>query len=573
MMNLKKLFSVAFVATFVLTSCSTLGELSADNFTVTPNPLEAVAGEVPFKVDGKFPEKYMKKKAVVKVTPVLRYTMSDGSSMEKPAKNSATFQGEKVMGNDQTISYKVGGTYTLRSKFDYEPDMAKSELWLRFDARIGKKMFDVPAVKVADGVIATAELISATVGKSTGDVAPDAYQYAIAQKKEAQIKYLINQANVRTSELKSVSVQDFVQILREIKADRAGFEIENIDISAYASPDGGLSLNEKLAANREKSSAEFVQGQLNELELETNVDSKYTAEDWEGFKELVSRSNIQDKEVIVRVLSMYKDPEEREKQIRNISAAYTELADEILPELRRARLTVNYMLIGRSDDEIQQQLKDDASKLSIEELLYSATLTEDIAEKTAIYKTAVKNYPQDYRAYNNLAQLAIKGGDLASAKTYLEQAAAKNPKATEVNANKALVALAEGDAEAAKGFLANAANSENYNEILGNINVAGGNYAQASKNLKNVNTNSAALAHILNKDYAAAVSALESVENPDGMTYYLKAITAARQNQTIHVVNSLKEAFAKDASLKAKAAKDVEFAKLVNNPLFVELMK
>ncbi len=571
-MKFKSFLSVALLATLALTSCKKLGELSADNFTVTPSPLEAVAGQVPFTVDGKFPEKYMKKKAVVTVTPVLRYTTANGV-VETPAQHSATFQGEKVQGNDQTISYKVGGNYTMRSNFAFVPEMAKSELYLKFDAKVGKKVVEVPAVKVADGVLATSTLISSTVSKSTGDVASDAFQYVIAQKKEAQIKYLIEQAKVRNSELKSTSIQDFIQTLRDIKADQKGFEIDNIDISAYASPDGGFDYNKKLAAEREKTSSAFVADQLKELELDAHVDTKYTAQDWEGFKELVANSNIQDKDVIVRVLSMYEDPEEREAQIRNLSAAFSELADEVLPELRRARLTVNYNIIGRSDDEIQAQYKNDASQLSVEELLYSATLTENDAEKEGIYKTTIAQYPADYRAYNNLGQLAIKKGDLNAAKNYLAQAAAKQGNASEVNANQALIAIAEGKTEEAKTYLANAANSKNYNEILGNLQVANGNYNQAAKSLNGVNTNSAALAQILNKDYATANNTLKAVSNPDGMTYYLKAIVAARTNQATSVVSNLQEAIAKDPSLKEKAASDIEFAGMLANAAFANLLK
>ncbi len=571
-MKLKSTLFVALAATLALSSCKKLGELSADNFTVTPSPLEAVSGQVPFTVDGKFPEKYMKKKAVVKVTPVLRYTTADGV-VNTPAKETATFQGEKVLGNDQVIQYKMGGNYTLRSSFDYVPEMAKSELFLQFDARIGKKVFNVPEVKVADGVLATSELISSTVNKSSGAVSTDAFQAVIAEKKEAQIKYLINQAKVRTSELESVSIQEFINTLREIKADQQSYQIENIDVAAYASPDGAVKFNTELAEKREKTSSEFVNKELSNLGLTANVDTRYTAEDWEGFKELVSQSNIQDKDVIIRVLSMYDDPEEREKQIRNLSAAFSELADEILPELRRARLTINYAIVGRTDSEIQSQFKSDASQLSLEELLYSATLTNVAAEKENIYKTIIKNFPSDYRAYNNLGQLMIEKGNLEAAKGYLAQAAAKNPKATEVNANKALLAVAEGNYDAAKNHLAQAGDAKNYNEILGNINIAQGNYAQAAKNLSGVKSNSAALAQILNKEYAKASTTLSAVENPDGMTSYLKAIVATRTNKTADALKNLKDAFAKDASLKAKAAADAEFSELLGNAAFQALVK
>ena len=566
-MQTKLYLSLALAGSLALTSCKKLGELSADNFTVTPSPMEAVSGKVPVTINGRFPEKYMKKKAVVTVTPEIRY---EGG---KATGQSATFQGEKVQGNDQEISYKLGGNYTMKNSFDYVPEMQKSELYLTFQARVGKKEVEVPAVKVADGVLATSTLIKETAGQGTPADAADAYQYAIKQTKQAQIKYLINQANVRTSELKSTSVQEFVKTLRDIKADQKGFMLENIEVSAYASPDGDLDFNTKLAEKRQNTSSNYVSKQLKANELNTKVDEKYTAEDWDGFKELLQASNIQDKDVILRVLSMYEDPEEREKQIRNLSAGYKELADEILPELRRARLTINYNLIGRTDDEIKQQYKADAKELSVEELLYAATLTNDANEKKDIYTTTTKQYPEDYRAYNNLASLAYQDGDLAAAKNYLAQAAAKKGEAAEVNANRAFVAMAEGNYDEAQNYLSKATAAKNYNELLGNLQVAQGNYAQAAQSLQGVKTNSAALAQILNKDYTAAASTLSQVAKPNATTSYLKAIVSARTGQNAAVISNLKDAIAKDANLKARAAKDLEFVALFNDANFQSLVK
>ena len=566
-MQTKLYLSLALAGSLALTSCKKLGELSADNFTVTPSPMEAVSGKVPVTINGRFPEKYMKKKAVVTVTPEIRY---EGG---KATGQSATFQGEKVQGNDQEISYKLGGNYTMKNSFDYVPEMQKSELYLTFQARVGKKEVEVPAVKVADGVLATSTLIKETAGQGTPADAADAYQYAIKQTKQAQIKYLINQANVRTSELKSTSVQEFVKTLRDIKADQKGFMLENIEVSAYASPDGDLDFNTKLAEKRQNTSSNYVSKQLKANELNTKVDEKYTAEDWDGFKELLQASNIQDKDVILRVLSMYEDPEEREKQIRNLSAGYKELADEILPELRRARLTINYNLIGRTDDEIKQQYKADAKELSVEELLYAATLTNDANEKKDIYTTTTKQYPEDYRAYNNLASLAYQDGDLAAAKNYLAQAAAKKSDAAEVNANRAFVAMAEGNYDEAQNYLSKATAAKNYNELLGNLQVAQGNYAQAAQSLQGVKTNSAALAQILNKDYTAAASTLSQVAKPNATTSYLKAIVSARTGQNAAVISNLKDAIAKDANLKARAAKDLEFVALFNDANFQSLVK
>lgn len=565
-MRTKLYFSAALATTLALSSCNKLGELSADNFTVTPSPLEAVSNQVPVTINGRFPEKYMKKKAVVTVIPVLRYEGGEAVGQ------SATFQGEKVQANNQEISYKVGGNYTMKNNFNYIDAMAESELYLTFDAKVGKKTVKVPEVKVADGVIATSTLLGDALAGANGANAADAYQQIIAQKQEAQIKYLINQAKVRSSELNSVSIKDFVKMLRDIKADQKGLKLNNIEVSAYASPDGAYDFNEKLAEKRQGTSSDYVQSQLKSNKLTADIDRKYTAEDWDGFQQLVSASNLQDKEVILRVLSMYQDPEEREKQIRNISAAYNELADEILPELRRARITLNYDIIGRTDDEIKQQYTDDASKLSVEELLYAATLTGKDGRKD-IYTRTTQLYPNDYRAYNNLAEIAYYEGNVAQAASYLTQAAAKKGGAAEVKANEALVALAQGNAAKAEQALAGATTAKNYNELRGNLNIAKGNYAQAAKDLAGVNTNSAALAQILSKDYTGAARTLAAVGKADATTSYLKAILAARTNQSSTAISNLRDAIAKQPAYKARAARDLEFAALFDNSDFRSLMK
>lgn len=540
--------SAAGLALVAFTSCnSKLDALSADNFTVTPSPLETVGNDVPTTINGRFPQKYMKKKAVVTVIPELRY--AGGKAVGQPA----TFQGEKVVGNDQTMSYKLGGNYVMKASFPYSPAMASSELYLTFEARVGKKVVTIPAVKVADGVIATSQLVYLTLASANTATAADGFQREISRQQNAQIKYLISQAKVRTSELKTTSVKDFIKVLRDIKADQKGLALDNVEVSAYASPDGTLKFNTGLAENRKGSAQQYVNGQLKKTKLNTNVDAKYTAEDWDGFQELVAASNIQDKEVILRVLSMYKDPEEREQQIKNLSVAFRELANEVLPELRRARLTVNYRVIGRSDEEIRAQYAADASKLTIEELLYAATLTNDAAERKAIFNKATELYPQDKRAYNGLAQLAYAAGNLSDAENALTHAEGL----PEAYANGALIALEKGNINGAEALLGKALTAGNYNEVLGNLQIARGNYDQAAQNLKGINTNSAALAQILNKDYVAAAQTLAAVNNADAITDYLKAVLAARTGQVEQGVQALRAAIAKNADLRDLASADL----------------
>ena len=548
------------MAAAMLTSCSgKLDKLSSDYFKVNPDPLVADGGQVDATINGVFPEKYMNKKAVITVTPELRFTKNGVQQTVKG--RPATFQGEKVLGNDQTISYQLGGHYTMKSSFPYETAMQKSELYLTFDALLGKKPVDVPAIKVADGVIATSELYHRTLTSAQPSVAADAFQRVVGQKQEANIKFLIQQAELRKSELQNNSVQEFVNLLKRISEDRENMMLGNVEVSAYASPDGGFALNEKLANKRQENTEGFVKQQMKQAQMDADVEANYTAQDWEGFQQLVQASDIQDKDVILRVLSMYKDPQEREQQIKNMSHGFQELADGILPELRRARLTINYETLGRDDDAIFIQYKSDPSKLSVEELIYAASIAETPAEQEAILKTTVRLYPKEARAYNNLAALAYNKGNYDEAQRYLTQAAGTGAACAETKANQGLLALQRGDLKTAENYIGQAGNANGLAETLGNLHLAQGNYALAEQDFNGVNSNSAALAQILNKNYAKAAQTLKNVEKADGMTDYLQAIVNARQGNIDAAQSFLRSAIQKDPSLKEYAANDLEFKK------------
>ena len=560
-MNKNGLFLVSLATAAVLTSCSgKLGALSSDNFSVTPNPLESQAGQVSATINGMFPEKYMKKKAVVTVTPQLRFQGEQGQRSVNG--ESATFQGEKVLGNNQTISYLIGGRYSMKTSFAYEPDMQESELYLTFDAKVGKKRVEVPAVKVATGVVSTSELSKRTLATASAALAEDAFQRVSEQKQEANIKFLIGQAQLRKSELQNNSVQEFVRLLGDIVKNQETMVLDNIEVSAYASPDGGYQLNDRLANKRQDVTNDFLAGEMKKKKMDAHVDTKYTAEDWEGFRELVAASDIQDKDVILRVLSMYQDPEEREQQIKNISAAFRELTDGILPQLRRARMIINYELIGRDDDQILEQMKTDPSVLSLEEILYSATLYENNADAAAAYKKAIANYPKDPRAYNNLARLAYANGNYDEAEQWAQMALNIDKNQAEANANMGLLALKKGDMDAAETYIAKAANANGIGEVMGNLHLAQGKYAQAEQDFARVQSNSAALAQILNKDYQTAANTLKAVKNADATTAYLRAILYARTGNSVESTHAMDEAIAKDPTLAGYAAKDLELKKM-----------
>ena len=562
----KKLYLPLLMAMVValFSSCSKkMGELSADYFTVTPQVLEAVGGKVPATINGKFPEKYFNKKAVVEVTPVLKW--NGGEAKGQPA----TFQGEKVEGNDQTISYKMGGSYTMKTSFDYVPEMAKSELYLEFKATIGKKVVTIPAVKVADGVISTSELVNNTLGNANPALGEDAFQRIIKEKHDANIMFLIQQANIRSSELKTA--KEFNKEVANVN-EAANKKISNIEVSAYASPDGGVSLNTTLAENREGNTTKMLSKDLKKAKIDAPIDAKYTAQDWEGFQELVSKSNIQDKELILRVLSMYQDPAQREQEIKNISSVYKTLADEILPQLRRSRLTLNYEINGKSDEEIAKLASSNPSELNVEELLYAATLTNDPAKQEAIYTQATKQFPNDYRAFNNLGKLAYQAGNVDKAESYFKKAASVNA-SPEVNMNLGLISLIKGDKAAAETYFGKAAGTKELGESMGNLYIAQGQYERAVNSFGDSKTNSAALAQILAKDYNKAKNTLANVERPDAYTDYLMAVLGARTNNSSMVTSSLKSAVAKDPSLAKKAATDLEFAKYFTNADFMSIAK
>ena len=538
----------------MFSSCSKM-KFTSDNFTVTPTPLEYVAGEVPATISANIPAKVMKKKAIVTCTPVLRWEGGEAVG------SSATLQGEKVEANNQIISYKNGGHATLRTVFPFQEAMSASDLYMTFNAKKGNKTIKIPDVKIGYGTNCTAALVHRTVADANKAIAPDNFQRVISQKQAATIKFLIGQANLRGSELNSSNIKDFINTLRNIKSDEQSLVLNNVDVSAYASPDGGYNFNERLAERRGNVSESYVKEQLKKTKLDTNVDMKYTAEDWEGFQELVSQSNLQDKDLILRVLSMYQDPEQREREIRNVATVYTELATAVLPELRRARMTINYDVIGRSDEQIMNVYQSEPSLLSVEELLYASQLLADNdTQREAMLKKTIDIYPNDYRAYNNLAALAMQKGDNDAAQNFLRQSLAHNSSAPEANVNLGLMALEAGNVKDAEVYLAKGTGANNINEALGNLYIAQGKYSNASLLLEKIPTNSTLLSQILSQDYALAKKTSAAIQNADATTNYLRALLGARMNDEALITKSLADVAKVDPSFARHALSDLEFS-------------
>ena len=566
---LKKLSLVfACAAVVALNSCSSkMGAMKSEYFTVTPGVLEVVGSEVPVTVDGKFPAKVFKKKAVLTVTPVLKY--EGGEAMAEPV----TFQGVKVRGNDRVISYDNGGSFKTRMNFDYVPQMEDAELYLRFVVSKGSKTYSLPDVKIADGCIATSQLYRQTAATANIAIGEDAFQRVIKQAKEANIMFLIQQTNLRASQLTTKEMDELKATMADIAKDFENKVIDDVEVSAYASPDGGVLLNDNIATGREINTAKFVKKEMKKAKLDGYVDSKYTAEDWEGFQELVSKSELPDKELILKVLSMYDDPEEREMQIKNISSIYSEIADDVLPKLRRARITLNYQLIGRSDEQIIEQYAADPKVLSLEEILYSSMLTENPTEQAEIFNTAIKLHPADYRAYNNLGVMAYNEGDYATAASYFEKALNANAAAPEVQLNLGYLELLQGNVSEAESLIALGVDSKAAAEALGNLYIAQGEYGRAAVLFEDKYTNSAALAQLLNKDYSTVRETLDNIKNPDATTYYIKALLGARTSNIAFVYDGLKQAIKLDPAMAKKAAGDLEFSKYLQDATFQSIIK
>ena len=547
---------VAFVA-IIATSCGkkTMPPLANSLFTTNPSPLELVGTKVPVTINGRFPAKWFEKSTTVVVTPVLKYT--GGETLGTPY----TYQGEKVAGNGIVVPYEAGSAITMKSEFDYIPAMKKSELFLRFDFyRGGKQVVGFGDVKIADGVVATQALANAAT--SAPAVAPDAFQRIIKEAYDADIMFLIQRAELRSSELNSTNLNAWKELVKE--ADSNERKKVDVEISAYASPDGGFKLNDQLAEKREKNTTNYLTKEFKKNSIDTEINAKYTAQDWDGFQKLVQASSLQDKDLVLRVLSMYPDPETREKEIKNISVVYSDLAETILPKLRRSRLLANVEIIGKTDEELKNvAVSGNLGDLTVEELLYAANLNGVSKEK--VYTFVTQKFPNDYRGWNNLGAYYYKNGQNSRAVQAFNKAAEVSSRAAEANMNLALVSLADGNTAKAEQLLGNAAGANSLGETMGLMYIQKGEYNRAVQSFGNTVSNNAALAQILTKNYSRAQQILDAVPTKDATTYYLAAIVAARTNSASGVAGNLKSAIQNGVS-PAEIAKDIEFAKFLTNP-------
>ncbi|NLD62342.1 MAG: hypothetical protein GX646_00445 [Bacteroidales bacterium] len=568
MKNFTRLF-VILLAAVLMSGCSSLDKMKRNanlvTYEITPKVLETHAGIVAAQLKATYPEKYFDKNATLKITPVLVYEGGE------TAFDEVLFaQGEKVLANNKSVAW-TGGSVNWSGDVNYIPEMKVSEFLLRIDAEKKGKTLSFDPIKLADGVIATSTL---------AEIHPmpmslkDNYQRIVPEQKMADILYNINQANIRTSELKSADIQalkDYVTLVMENER----MEVKGVTNSSYASPDGPLTLNERLSEQRSKAADKYLQKEYGKIpELAELFTTQTTAEDWEGFKALVQESSIADKELILRVLSMYQDPIVREQEIKNMSTAYEALAKDILPQLRRSKLIVDVNLIGLNDEEILAAIKSDPSSLSLEQLLYAGTLTEDPAEVLKYYQLAAEKEPKCYRAWNNIGWTLLEMGKAEEAMEALEKAKALKYDDAVKN-NLGFAALLSGDIKAAAEYFNSMSAATPQSKFgLGTIAITEGKYDQAVNLLGDTPTMNLALAQLLKGDLNKAKTTMESVEPCKcGAPSYLKAVIAARLDDKDGVINGLREAIGYNSDWKNFAQTDLEFSRFFTDDLFMSITK
>lgn len=565
-------YFILILAAAVMSSCSGLNKMKKDagniKYEVTPKVLEAHNGTVNVTIKGTFPEKYFNKKATLTVTPVLTYAGGE-TAFDKVQ----VLQGEKVQANNKVISY-TGGDFTYTSAIPYKDAMKMSELVLRTTAAMGSKTLDFDPLKLADGVIATSTLVELGAKPI---LMKDNFKRIVPEAQTANINYVINRSDIRSTELKKDEIKLLRDFINQANADPNRL-LKGAVVSSYASPDGKLSFNEKLSANRGTSADKFIKREFQKIEA-AKTDGFFsfltTAEDWEGFRTEVENSSIADKELILRVLSMYSDPEVREKEIRNMSVAFEALKTDILPKLRRSKMVVNVDVIGRSDEQILSQMRSDPSVLSMEEMLYSGTLTSDNNEKLKFYQAAATAFPKCIRAHNNVGYVLLTLNRPDEAITALEKAKAIENNDVVKN-NLGMAYLIKGDlAKAEEQFNSMTAATAESRSGLGAIAITRGEYDKAVNLLGTEPCVNLALAQLLKGDVSRAKATLDSMKDTgtSGKAAYLKAVTGARLDDKNYMISALKEAISANGSWKAYAKTDLEFAKFFADDTFKSVVQ
>lgn len=568
--------------------CNGLGKM-AKNFSqvkheVTPNPVEMHGDSVAITIKGSYPAKYFAKKVDATITPMMKSSTAENNF--KPI----TVVGEKSTTNGTKINYKTGGSFNYSDKIAYTPDMKAADVMVKASGTKGSTTKELGSVKVADGTIVTPLLVQKDEKVIVGK---DQFQRIVPANYTANMFYLINTANVNPNfKVKACDINnkaDFAKIDSAIKVlSTAPYVLKGMSITGNASPDGTEKLNADLAANRSKASAKYLAAQMSKLlsdkkkkvTYKMKADSSFFSlntvnEDWSGFQQLMSASNMAQKDMILRIVASNSDPEAREMEIKKMGKAYTEIAEGVLPKLRRSVIVMNADKVGRSDEQISALAKSSPDSLSVEELLYAATLTNDNNEKLSIYKSAERIYPQDWRAANNAGMVMFQNGDVAGAMAEFKKADLLNANNPIVKNNMGACHSRQGDRKmAAEMYAAASGAGVEVNQNMGILNIRNGNYSAAVSNYSGVSSFNASLAKLLAGDKDGAMSTLEASSDKDSaMGYYLKAVISARKGDANGVISNLKSSVAKDSSMKAKAAEDREFIKWFNDTNFKSVVQ
>ncbi len=578
MMNSKILRTIGagLSVAVILSSCDGLGKMLKKQkdiqYTITPNPIEMIGDSLQFGASGKFNPKLFAKKVTLTITPVVKY--AGGEKAMKPI----VLVGEKATGSGQKIGYSTGGTFSYTSeKIAFEKGMRNAEVEIRAVGQVKKKEKKFDPIKIADGTLATSLLVRDDEKPVMGK---DNFQKSYPANQTTHIYYLINQSNVRPGELKSEEMKAFNTFV-QTNINSVWYKFNGINVSAYASPDGETDKNENLAKDRAKSGSSAVMSEFNKNKNKENTFGKTkeqyqigtTKEDWEGFKSLMEASTMTDKDLILRVLTMYQDAEQRRKEIKNLSATYKELANNVLPKLRRSEITVLVDKISRNDEQILALINTTPDSLSLEELLYGANLVDDVNSKIAIYKNAETRFASDWRTSNNLGGALLMANKVAEAGEAFKRAEKVANGAPEVSNNLGIIEAKNGNRTAAMDLYKKASSLPEAKYNMGLIDIRDGRYADAVSNIGDFKGHNKALAVFLSGNPGGVKEMIDNSNEKDAAySFYLKAVSYARQNNSAEAINNLKTAIEKDAAWKAYAKDDCEFLKMRSDAGFTALV-
>ena len=567
--TLKNIALTSIVSTgLLLGSCDLIKDL---NYKVKENPLEMHGDEVDLQINATFVEKGLNAKAVVEVTPT--FICKDGTEIPF---EMAVYQGAKAAGNG-TVIPKEGKTVVYNSTLPYNPCMQEGELVVKLVVKKGKKETvkeEITTEKIADVTIITPYLMEFD---DKVIMANDEFVRTTEESINAVINYKKGKFNVNGSELKDQDIKD-LEIFATDAAINIRREMKSVNVMSYASPEGEIDKNANLAGDRAASAAAYVSKLMKKLNFAPGMEEAFISktpkgEDWDGFSAEVQKTTHEDKDLILRVLEMTQDPNKREQDIRNMAKTYKFLEKDVLPQLRRSMITLTYDQIGWSDEELTALTTTNPDTLTVEEVLFAATLTEDLNEKLRIYKIAEKNFVEDYRGANNVGYILYLQSDLDGAGAQFEKANGIEANPISINNIGAVTHVKAGNDKAGREKAlelfteAGTANETKYN--MGLVKIQSADYADALANMDGNNTLNVAIAKIVSGDAAGALEVIDAAENNDSaLAYYLKAIVGARTNNSDLVFSNLKTAMEKDADFKTKASKDREFVKYFLNADF-----